>query len=76
MLKNAIANLINYQDDAEFAIAAVQEAGYPPNMVARVLHVPTSRVREWISGLDQSSPGGVEEGSGTEVGTSRDTEPV
>lgn len=60
----------------EFAIAAVQEAGYPPNMVARVLHVPTSRVREWISGLDQSSPGGVEEGSGTEVGTSRDTEPV
>ncbi|WP_395657625.1 right-handed parallel beta-helix repeat-containing protein [Nocardioides sp.] len=33
----------------EFAVAAVREAGYPPHMVARVLHVPTSRVREWVA---------------------------
>lgn len=34
----------------EFAIAAVTEAGYSPSVVARVLHVPTSRVRAWVGG--------------------------
>lgn len=42
----------------EFAIAAVTEEGYSASMVARVLHVPTSRVRDWLaeteSGLDQT----------------------
>ena len=37
----------------EFALAAVLEAGYPPNVVARVLHVPTSRVRAWVDGAEE-----------------------
>ncbi|MBZ5740223.1 right-handed parallel beta-helix repeat-containing protein [Nocardioides mangrovi] len=44
----------------EFAVAAVTESGYSPAMVARVLHVPTSRVRDWVAvaanGLDQRPP--------------------
>jgi hypothetical protein len=33
----------------EFAVAAVVEAGYPASLVARVLRVPTSRVKEWAA---------------------------
>lgn len=37
----------------EFAVAAVTEAGYAPGMVARVLHVPTSRVRDWVAAREE-----------------------
>jgi hypothetical protein len=51
----------------EFALAAVVDAGYPPNLVARVLHVPTSRVREWVDDLDQETGAG-EESTGDRPG--------
>lgn len=37
----------------EFALAAALEEGYPPNLVARVLRVPTSRVRAWVDGAEE-----------------------
>jgi hypothetical protein len=39
----------------EFAVVAVLESGYPASMVARVLHVPTSRVRDWVAEAAQAS---------------------
>lgn len=33
----------------QFAVAAIRDFGYTPAQVARVLHVPTSRVRAWLA---------------------------